>query len=131
MAHPGGRPTKYKPEFCAMLIEHMKKYSFESFAGLDEVDVHKETLYEWANAHPEFSEAKKKAFSKNLLRLERQLVASEEISEDGPKINPGPIIYQLKFRHGCYDRPSVIEDKVPKERALEKATDAKLNEILS
>lgn len=53
-----GQPTKYRPEYCQMLIEHMKSaHSFETFAC--EVGVNKDTLYEWCKAHAEFSEAKK------------------------------------------------------------------------
>lgn len=69
---PMGRPSKYKPEFCDLLVDHMKKgLSFESFAGLDEVDVDVDTLYEWAKTHPDFSEAKGRGFSKRRLNLEK------------------------------------------------------------
>lgn len=58
---PVGRPSLYDPKYCAMLIEDMKAgFSFEAFAAL--IDVSKETLYEWTRVHPEFSDAKKKAF---------------------------------------------------------------------
>ena len=34
--NPVGRPTKYKPEYCEMLIEHMSEgLSFESFRRCD------------------------------------------------------------------------------------------------
>lgn len=60
---PGGRPEKYRPEYCDMVIEHMEKgFSFESFAGV--VDTCVDTLYEWGKRYPEFFEAKKKAFAK-------------------------------------------------------------------
>lgn len=56
---PAGRPTKYKPEYCEMLVEHMREgFSFLSFGGLREVDCGQNTLYEWEKAHPEFQEAK-------------------------------------------------------------------------
>lgn len=55
------RPTKYDPKFCEALIEHMKQgLSYTTFAAV--ADVHPDTLYEWEKKHPEFSEAKKKAF---------------------------------------------------------------------
>jgi hypothetical protein len=54
-----GQPTKYKPEYCQMLIEHMRGLnSFESFG--DVVDVCTDTLYEWCKQNSEFSDAKKK-----------------------------------------------------------------------
>lgn len=59
----GGRPTKYKPEFCNLLIEHMKRgLSFESFGAEDGVGVSKETLYNWLERHKEFLDARKRGF---------------------------------------------------------------------
>lgn len=53
-----GQPTKYKPEYCEMLIAHMRNlHSFESFGA--DIGVHKETLYEWCKVHKQFSEARK------------------------------------------------------------------------
>lgn len=67
---PAGRPTDYKPEFCELLIEHMGEgFSFEAFAGV--VNCNRDTLYEWANVHPEFSDAKKIGFERNRLTWER------------------------------------------------------------
>lgn len=65
-----GRPSKYKPEYCELLIEHMGKgFSYDSFAGL--IEVHIDTLYEWEKVNPEFSEAKKIAFSKCMIFWEK------------------------------------------------------------
>lgn len=67
-----GRPTKYKPEYCAQLIEHMKEgYSFEAFAGLICVSI--DSLYEWTKVHPDFSEAKSQGRGHGLLCDERVL----------------------------------------------------------
>ena len=52
-----GRPTKYKPEYCEQLIEHMAHgASFESFGAI--IRVCRDTLYEWCKVYPEFSDAK-------------------------------------------------------------------------
>ena len=49
-----GRPTKYEPRFCEMLLEDMAKgYSMTAFAGL--IGVSRDTLTAWAAEHPEFS----------------------------------------------------------------------------
>lgn len=54
-----GRPTDYKPEYCAMLIEHMRNlHSFESFGA--DIGVHRDTLYEWCKKHKDFSDARKR-----------------------------------------------------------------------
>ena len=56
---PAGRPSKYKPEFCDQLIEHMKEgLGYEIFAAT--VGVCDDTLRHWEQAHPEFLAAKKR-----------------------------------------------------------------------
>jgi hypothetical protein len=63
---------KYKPEFCDMLVEHMKGgLSFESFAGL--VGTCRNTLYTWENDYPEFKKAKEAGRAACLLYDERIL----------------------------------------------------------
>lgn len=55
-----GRPAVYKPEYCALLIEHSKKGgSFTSFGSV--VGVARQTLYNWEAAYPEFLDAHKLA----------------------------------------------------------------------
>jgi len=57
-----GQPTKYRKEYCQMLMEHMKEgLSFETFGITLENPVHRDTCYEWAKVHSDFSDAKKKA----------------------------------------------------------------------
>lgn len=52
-----GRPTKYLPEYCEQLIEHMAKgLSYESFAGV--LRVSKQTLYSWEKENQDFMDAK-------------------------------------------------------------------------
>lgn len=54
-----GQPTAYKPEYCDMLLEHMRGLnSFESFAA--EVNVCRTTLYNWCKENPQFLYARKK-----------------------------------------------------------------------
>ncbi len=56
----GGRPTKYKKEYCERIVEYMREgRTFDQFAA--EIDVHIDSIHEWAKKHKEFSEAKKKA----------------------------------------------------------------------
>lgn len=65
-----GRPTKYKEEFCQMLIDHMSEgYSFDSFAGIVEVNI--DTLYEWAKVQKKFSDAKNIGTAKSMAWWER------------------------------------------------------------
>lgn len=56
---PAGRPTLYKPEYCELVVKKMKQG-----AAIKELpiylDVCLDTIYEWRDQHPEFSEAIKK-----------------------------------------------------------------------
>lgn len=53
-----GAPSTYDPEFCNLLLEHMKHgNSFESFGSVIRRSL--QTLYTWQDAHPEFLEARK------------------------------------------------------------------------
>lgn len=58
-ARPKGRPSKYKPEFCQVMIDEMKEGAAIEEVAL-ELDIHKDTLYEWCKVYPDFSDAKKK-----------------------------------------------------------------------
>lgn len=60
---PGGRPTKYRPEYCQMVIDHMEEgASLTSFAA--EIDVGRSTITLWADEHPEFMAAVTRAKAK-------------------------------------------------------------------
>lgn len=54
--NPVGRPTDYKPEYCERVIALGKEgYSHAQIAA--ELDVCRNTLYNWADEHPEFLRA--------------------------------------------------------------------------
>lgn len=88
---PVGRPTKYRPEYCDMLIEHMAEgASMTSFAA--EIGVSRETISEWGRVHPEFSVAIKNGKAKCAAwweRLGRQ-------GAQGGDVNPTLVIFGLK-----------------------------------
>lgn len=64
-----GQPTKYREEYCEMLIKHMEQgNSFWSFAGV--VSVCFDTLSEWCKQHKQFSEAKSIGIAKLLIHDE-------------------------------------------------------------
>ena len=59
----GGRPTKYKEEYCEMLTAHMAEgFSYSSFAAV--INVNDDSLREWEKRHPRFSVAKKEGRKK-------------------------------------------------------------------
>lgn len=64
------KPTRYKPEYCEMLIDHMSNgFSMESFAGV--VGVARRTVYLWKEKHEEFEEAYEIGIAKSLLYHEK------------------------------------------------------------
>ena len=51
-----GRPTDYLPEYCERVIE-LGKEGKSVVQMACELGVHKDSLYEWAKVHEEFSDA--------------------------------------------------------------------------
>ncbi len=102
-----GRPSKYDPKFCEMLIEHMTQgLSYEAFAGF--IGVSKQTLYTWEQNNPEFLDSKKIAVEKSRLWWEQQgqdgLWAISEKNADGThvtkSINAAMWIFNMRNRFG-------------------------------
>lgn len=98
----GGRPTKYRGEYCQELIEHMgnQGLSYESFAGVIGVSI--QTLYEWEAKHKRFFEAKQEAFAKNRVWWER--VGAAGMAGKIPGFNSTVWVFSMKNRHGWRDR---------------------------
>lgn len=95
-----GQPTKYKPEYCDMLIKHMSKgFSYESFAGV--VDVDRDTLYAWEKVQPQFSDSKKKAFAKCMLFWENKGILGQDFGKD---FNAAVWCFNMKNRFGWKDK---------------------------
>ena len=91
-----GRPTKYRPKFCQMLIDHMADgYSFESFGAIAEVwDT---TLDDWVNTIPEFSEAK-------TIGRRKQLYANEKLIRDVAKFGDGNATAAIFILKNCHPK---------------------------
>lgn len=106
-----GRPSKYRPEFCQMLLDHMgsQGLSYQTFAA--KIGVHKDSLFEWEKCFPEWVEAKELAMNLNLMFWER-------IGIDGAlgKImgfNATAWIVNMKNRHKWRDKHAIeVEGKV-------------------
>lgn len=98
--------SKYKPEYCARLIKHMKSgYSYETFGA--EVGVGRRTLYDWEDRHEEWEEAKQKAMEEAQKFFEQRLmikIAGKKIEGVDPKlVDTACLIFALKTRfHKTY-----------------------------
>ena len=103
---PAGAPTKYKPEFCQMLIDHMTQgLSYESFAAITET--HKDSLYEWEKVHPEFSEAKKKGLALSQMWWEKVYA---EHATGGIKTGAATAIFAMKCKFQWREAEPVLPD---------------------
>lgn len=101
-----GRPTKYKPEYCQMLIEHMSQGgTFTGFAGHPLVLVDIDTLYAWLKSYPEFSEAKKKAQSSSHFFYDA--LGVQGMTGQIQNFNATMYIFHRKNMHGWKDKSQV------------------------
>lgn len=99
-----GRPTKFKKEFCQLLIDHMAKgLSFESFGGHPQVRVATSNTYEWRDKHPEFQEAFKKGSAASCYYLE-SLALNASLRPKELPVNTGLFVFLLKNRLGWKDK---------------------------
>lgn len=98
-----GRPTKYKPEYCQRLVDHMAQgFSSDSFAGV--VDVCIETIRQWKHKNPEFLAAYKRGCAARLLRDEQiyqtaMLGRPVRIGNEEFTINVSLLIFKMKSQH--------------------------------
>ena len=68
-----GRPSKYKPAYCAEVVDFLAQgYSVSAFAG--EIGVAASTVKLWAKDIPEFSDAVKKGQAKAIAFWERATI---------------------------------------------------------
>lgn|SRR3990167_7086635 len=106
MAHAGGRPTDYIPEYCEQVEEFMSTgLSQEAFAG--NIGVSEDTIYEWKKVHKEFSEAVKRGVSKSRKFWEELgLVGTTE----GNHFNAPTWIFNMKNRFKWKDRHDITTD---------------------
>lgn len=96
-----GRPTKYKRAYCVQLVEHLAAgFSFESFGG--RVNAGRNTLYEWAKAHPDFQDAKKRGETQGQLFWEQK--GLDGLSLGGRNFNSTVWIFTMKNRFGWRDK---------------------------
>lgn len=98
-----GQPTKYKKEFCQQVIDLGKKGTTIAQTAM-KLDVCRDTVHEWSTAHPEFSDALKKAYDFRMAWFEKELIAG---MWGGKLFNTGPAVFLMKnmFRKDYSDRP--------------------------
>lgn len=113
MAHPGGRPSKYDPSFIAELDRYLETTGREQTA-LPTVEgfalhlgVHRDTLYEWAKVHPEFSDT-----LKEIEQLQKQQLINDGIY-GGKEVNATIVKLLLQNNHGMRERTDTTSGDKP------------------
>lgn len=97
----GGAPTKYKEEYCQMIIEHMEKgLSASSFAGT--IGVSSRSITNWADEHKEFKKALEIAEARALLYWEA--LGIDAILGNRKNFNTPVFIFTMKNRFKWSDR---------------------------
>lgn len=108
MAKPG-QPTKYREEYCQLLIEHMSAgYSYETFGAT--IDVARSTVFNWEEQFPEFLDAKRKAFDKCQQFWETIGIQGIWNEPNGRTLNTGNYCFQMKNRFKWSDRVELSGD---------------------
>jgi len=110
----GGRPIKYKPEFCEQLYESLSQgYSVEaSCAVIGEIcedgkpeGISKDTMYRWFREYPEFSYAKKRGIEEGRRMWETLGIRHITHYKDGVQLNSAVYCFNMKNRFGWSDKP--------------------------
>jgi hypothetical protein len=106
----GGRPTKYRREFCQQLIDYILRTGepFHCFAA--EIGISEDTLYEWARKHKEFSESKKIALAiakRNMTRVGLSAMAGKIKG-----FQMGAFAMIMKNCYGWEDNPEAKEEDI-------------------
>lgn len=132
--NPVGRPSKYKPEYCSLLIEHMAQgYSFESFAAV--IKVNRDSLYEWEKVYSDFSDAKKEALDQCLLFWEglgiKNIINFPEMGSLNSAVWVFNMKNRFKWRDKQPDESDVVVNNVSNlnDDELDKKISDKLNSI--
>ena len=133
-----GRPTLYKPEYAEQAAK-LCALGAKDIEIADFFDVHLDTLYEWRNVHPDFSESIKVAKEAADTRVERGLyeratgysypaekVVGGKIVKHREHVPPDPtsMIFWLKNR-----KPKEWRDR--REQEITGASGAPLQVIIS
>lgn len=88
---PAGRPTDYREEYVEQVVAHLGEgFSLASFGGI--VGASRQTIYDWADRHPEFLDAIKQGRAKGQ-HLWEQRLTRQAVEGTG---NTAAIIFAMK-----------------------------------
>lgn len=113
-----GRPTKYDPAFCEIVIEVMEKgYSKEAVAG--HLKIAKDTLYQWERAHKDFSDALKLGVELSRAFWEKMALDYLTHTKTSKQLNSTVWIFNMKNRFNWTDKQETKTEEVnPKKKTF-------------
>lgn len=122
-----GRPTKYNPEFCNKVKDYLENATkenmhmpkIESFALF--LGVNKDTLYEWAKEHKEFSDA-----LRDIMTVQAERLIDDGIY-GGKEVNATIIKLLLQNNHGMKERVDNTTNDKEVNQVLVKFIDGSTN----
>ena len=121
---PAGRPTKYKPEFCDLVIKVGEEGG--TLAAMAEAcDVDRSTINDWIDVHPEFSRAIKRGLQKAQVLWEKQGMLATFGGVDG--FNATSYIFNMKNRFKEDWRDKVEQDHTSSDGSM---TPTKIERII-
>jgi len=101
---PGGRPTKYRPEYCEQVIQ-MGKEGKSVAQWCSQFEICRFTIDQWCKDYPEFSDAFTRARSEMQAHLER--MGYEGLGSKDFNANLFKITMQARFREDYTERREV------------------------
>lgn len=103
-----GRPSKYDPKYCGKVVSLMTKgLSKEAVAG--KLGISRDTLYEWCQAHKDFSDSIKTGEAKSRYYWEK--IGMDGIMGKIKGFRPVVWIFIMKNRFGWRDNLNIQEEK--------------------
>lgn len=95
------KPTKYKAEYCQLLIDHLAEgKSIEAFPAV--IHVNRDTIYEWFKKHREFLDAKNMGLAHARLLFDK--ITMNAIMGKVPGFNATAWVFTMKNRFGWRDK---------------------------
>lgn len=117
MAHPGGRPTKYKKKYIKLVDDYIKENESDEYLGEGAhllvklptiegfslyLNVVKKTIYNWAEQHEEFLHAIEK-----IEKVQKEKLIKKGLSSE---YNPTITKLLLSANHGMREKSDVTTD---------------------
>ncbi len=103
-----GRPSKYNPQYCDLVIKMMKKGHSKLFVA-GKIGISRDTLYEWCRRYPEFSDTIKVGEMKSYAYWEE--IGMKAMRGKVKGFKPSLWIFTMKARFGWRDNSSVKREK--------------------